>query len=425
MPDTMEKLLELAPLFAEGAVSAFWAVGLCRCRPPRHPERTAALVLLYGALFTLSFWTERRLPALLALHLLLAAAVWLAARPPLLYAAAAGAMAALLTGTMGLLRAVLFPRPWEALLPAGLGALLAAVCRWRRYAVLPETENMLTVGDRAQTRKFYFSTAAAPAVLLLLDGWVWYEAALLPVLPAGGRRLALFTGAIVLAAVLLLQRLAVYAAARVEALVDKQYQTELLNFMQIIRSQRHDFNFHIQAISGMIEDGKYQECNDYIHTMVKVTTAMNDVLPVKHPAVSAMLNSFRELAAQKRIAFDVSISNDLSQIPCTIYEINTVIGNLIQNAVDEVEQNHPSRPWISVLILKRGGSHIIKVTNPCSRDPGEFKNCFQAGYTTKQSHEGIGLATVSRIVSKYHGSVFPEFDDGVVSFIVQLAGSYS
>ena len=416
--------MAVAPLFAEGTVSAFWAMGLCRCLPAAHPERAAAPVLLYGALFALLPRTRWLPLALLALLVLLAGALWLLGRPPLLYAASAGAAASLLAGTMGLLRQALFPRLWTALLPAALGAALAGVCLWLRCAILPATDGVLTAGDRTQARKLRFSAAAVLAVLLLLGGWAWYESALLPGLP-GGQWLALFTAAIVLTAGLLLRRLAFDAAERVEALVDKQYQAELLNFMQIIRSQRHDFNFHIQAISGMIENGKYQECDDYIRTMVKATTAMNDVLPVKHPAVSAMLNSFRELAIQKGIAFDVSISNDLSQIPCTIYEINTVIGNLIQNAVDEVEQNHADRPWISVLILKRGGSHIIKVTNPCHRDPGSFKNCFKPGYTTKPSHEGIGLATVSRIVNKYHGAVFPEFDAGIVSFIVQLAGSFS
>ena len=31
---------------------------------------------------------------------------------------------------------------------------------------------------------------------------------------------------------------------RIENIIDKQYQADLLSFMQVIRSQRHDFNFH-------------------------------------------------------------------------------------------------------------------------------------------------------------------------------------
>ncbi len=80
--------------------------------------------------------------------------------------------------------------------------------------------------------------------------------------------------------------------------------------------------------------------------MVKTTTVMNDMLPLHDPVVSAMINSFRGLAAQKGIELQVAISNDLDHIPCTIYEINTIIGNLIQNAVDEVEQNKELIPCV-------------------------------------------------------------------------------
>lgn len=231
--------------------------------------------------------------------------------------------------------------------------------------------------------------------------------------------------ALVLAILFVLRQLAFAAVQRIEAIIDKQYQTELLNLIQIIRSQRHDFNFHIQAISGLIEQGLYSECGDYVRMMVKTTTAMNDMLPLHDPAVSAMINSFREMASQRGVELQVSISNDLQQIPCTVYEINTIIGNLIQNAMDELEQNRELRSWISVLILKRGGNHIIKVTNPCHQTEDVFRNCFKPGFTTKQSHEGIGLTTAMRIVTRYHGVIFTEFDEGVISFIVQVPSVFA
>lgn len=215
------------------------------------------------------------------------------------------------------------------------------------------------------------------------------------------------------------RRLAFGAVERIEALIDKQYQRELLNFMQIIRSQRHDFNFHMQAISGMIEAGHFEDCRKYVGEMTKNANMMNDMLPLHDPAVSAILNSFREIALQKGIHLDVSIHNDLSRIPCSIYETNTIIGNLIQNALDKVEK-HTENRWINVLILKRSGAIIIKVTNPCSRSPEELKHIFRPGYSTKQSHEGIGLTTVVRLAERYHGSVHPEFEKGNLSLVVRI-----
>lgn len=388
--------------------------------PLERVRRALPLCVIWGALFAITPRTGWQLALIVPLFFLLGAAVWLLLRPPLLYAAAAAVLAALIAGTLELLQTVAGP----FVVPAAL--VLAAVCDWKRIAVLPDTQEVLIAADQRQARKFYTSTAAVLTVLLLAAIWVWYQlTALGRLLSSGYRPMVLFSAALVLAILFVLRQLAFAAVQRIEAIIDKQYQTELLNLMQIIRSQRHDFNFHIQAISGLIEQGLYSECGDYVRMMVKTTTAMNDMLPLHDPAVSAMINSFREMASQRGVELQVSISNDLQQIPCTVYEINTIIGNLIQNATDELEQNRELRSWISVLILKRGGNHIIKVTNPCHQTEDVFRNCFKPGFTTKQSHEGIGLTTAMRIVTRYHGVIFTESDEGVISFIVQVPSVFA
>lgn len=418
MADRIAPWLPLLLSGLSGILSCFWGLALTLGMSRERAKQVLFLCAGFGALFALLPRTGWYLALTGLLLVLLGIAAWLLFRGPVLYSAIAAILTALLSGLLELLCSAAGP---GVLLAAGA---LLAVCLWKKVTILPETPDILNVTDWQQSRKLSMSTATVLGVLTLPTAWVWYQLTVLGGLPlAQGRAMALFTTAIVVALLLVLRQLAFDAVQRIEAILNKQYQGELLNLMQIIRSQRHDFNFHIQAISGMIEQGKYTECGDYVRTMVKTTTAMNDMLPLHDPAVSAMLNSFRELAAQKGIELQVAISNDLRQVPCTAYEINTVIGNLIQNAVDEVEGGGQGS-WISVLIMKRGGNHIIKVTNPCTRDADSFRNCFQPGYTTKQSHEGIGLAAVMRIVTKYHGAVFPEFEDGVVSFVVQLPGFF-
>lgn len=207
---------------------------------------------------------------------------------------------------------------------------------------------------------------------------------------------------------------------RIEVLVDQQYKAELLNFMQIIRSQRHDFNFHMQAVAGMIEQKKYEECIQYIQTMVRNVEYLNGVLPLENPAISALMHTFLEMAMGKGIRMETEILNPLNELPCSVYEINTILGNLLQNAIDEVADKEVNDRWIHVLIMKRSRRNIIKITNPCEKKPEEYEKVFCSGYTTKQSHEGIGLATVKKITKKYEGTVYMEHETGVVSFIVRL-----
>ncbi len=210
------------------------------------------------------------------------------------------------------------------------------------------------------------------------------------------------------------------AYERIEALVDKQYQAELLNFMQVIRSQRHDFNFHMQTVAGMIETQHYEECDQYVRDMVRHVEQLNDILPLKDPVISALVNTFREMAAGKNIRLEVQALSQLEGLPCTMYEFNSILGNLLQNAIDETEGKPPEKRWIQLAFLKRSRRHIIKVSNPCDREPAEFGSIFDVGYSTKQSHEGIGLVTVRKLAAKYGGTVYLEHDPGVVHFIVRL-----
>ncbi len=208
---------------------------------------------------------------------------------------------------------------------------------------------------------------------------------------------------------------------KMEQVIDKQYQTELLNFMRIIRSQRHDFNFHIQTIYGMIENGKYEECKEYANSMMSTISSTNNLLPLFHPATSALLNTFQEAALQKGLQLEVEIHDNLQFIASSVFETNTILGNLLQNAIDELEL-HPEMEsrTIHLLIIKRGRNNIIKVSNQCHLTPEEMSSIFQPGFTTKNSHEGLGLTNALRVAEKYDGTVYPEFDNQTVHFIARI-----
>src|SRR5699024_8076075 len=79
-----------------------------------------------------------------------------------------------------------------------------------------------------------------------------------------------------------------YLIERTQFFLDKQYQKDLQSFYKVIRSQRHDFNLHLNAIYGMIANGKYEESREYIDEVVEEAQHINDLLPIKHPATGAL-----------------------------------------------------------------------------------------------------------------------------------------
>ena len=127
------------------------------------------------------------------------------------------------------------------------------------------------------------------------------------------------------------------------------------------------------------------------------------------------------MALQKGLQMDIEIHDNLQFISTGVYETNTILGNLLQNAIDELEL-HPEveSRTIHVLILKRGRNNILKVSNDCHLAPEEMSKIFLPGFTTKKSHEGLGLANALRIAEKYDGTVYPEFEGQTVHFIAKI-----
>ncbi len=67
----------------------------------------------------------------------------------------------------------------------------------------------------------------------------------------------------------------------------------------MIRSQRHDYNFHVQTISGLIRQGKIDDCLRYVNALEEDSAIMNAILPVKDPAIAALIHNFQIMAVRE------------------------------------------------------------------------------------------------------------------------------
>ncbi|QTD40844.1 sensor histidine kinase [Sporosarcina sp. Te-1] len=258
-------------------------------------------------------------------------------------------------------------------------------------------------------------------ILFLLAVGLYYTVWELPHIRLHYRWFITLWSLTVTVAIILFQRkLILFKNEKVQLFLDRQYQKELLTFFSMIRSQRHDFNFHLTAIYGLIQKKEYAACETYIKEMVKSATVINDLLPLHHPATAAMLSTFKERAAAKGISIEYIIMNDLRNCPCSVYEINKVLGNLIQNALDEVERlpekNHP----IIVELNTEWNQLMITVMNETDLAGEKLGDLFEAGFSTKVHHEGLGLPAVKKIVEKYQGIVYPELEEGFIHFHVSI-----
>ena len=409
------------------AAAAWYAAGSFTRQPPREAAANAAAAgLVCAALSLLLPLAGIRGDWSLAAFVLLAPIV------PLQGARSReDRLAALLTavGTYGLLAflcraAGRFLAPGWALLLACLpaAAVLGAVLAispyvppedWPEYFDGKGQEHMtvrrtgvwLTLGGMAALETAVFLLPEAPATPL--------QAAVL-----GGLCAALWWGA--LYGVCLMTA---YRRERLTTLIDQDYRSEMQAFMSVIRSQRHDYNFHVQALSGLINEGNIEDCRAYLNNLVRDSADMNTILPIRDPAIAALVYSFRTMAREDGIELHLDIQNDLSCVATSVYETNKVIGNLLQNAIDEVRTHEDKSFGIYLYILKRGENCIIHVANklaPAADAESCLRDMYKPGCTTKASHEGIGLSSVQHLLSRYRGVVYSRLEGDIIHFVAKI-----
>ncbi|MFD2416671.1 sensor histidine kinase [Amycolatopsis pigmentata] len=127
------------------------------------------------------------------------------------------------------------------------------------------------------------------------------------------------------------------------------------------------------------------------------------------PELAALLLAKVTIAAERDVRLVVSPESHLDVPSLETRSLLTVLGNLIDNAVDAVAGG-PDPRRVDVHVSDAGGEVSIVVTDTGPGvAPGALERIFTDGYSTKPAREGmrrgLGLALVRRLVHRAGGSV--------------------
>ncbi|NDI36775.1 GHKL domain-containing protein [Chengkuizengella sediminis] len=190
----------------------------------------------------------------------------------------------------------------------------------------------------------------------------------------------------------------------------QQFYIEDVNRMfTSIRGQRHDFLNHVQVIHGFVKYKKYNQLEEYTKELTEEISEVNEILQIGHPAIAALIQSKMIISLDKKVKFKYEVSGlDGLSLGITSIDIVKILGNLIDNAIDEVNNFPLEKRWINLKVTTENGKLYIITKNPCSIKIQNTKNdLFTSGYSTKEKdlHEGIGLAIVKDRVDYYKGQI--------------------
>lgn len=192
-------------------------------------------------------------------------------------------------------------------------------------------------------------------------------------------------------------------------------QLEDLNLT--LRRQRHDFKNHLQVVYTLTEMQAYSDVQDYVQKIYEDVQSVGSMIRTAVPAVNALLSAKNSDCQERGINFSVEIQSAWEEIPVAGWELCRIIGNLVDNAIDAIEETATPNAAICVHIGETIPSWILSVENNGPVIPAEHKkSIFLPGFTTKSAGHGNGLSIVSELVEKYGGELHLESDPGRTIF---------
>jgi two-component system CitB family sensor kinase len=191
-----------------------------------------------------------------------------------------------------------------------------------------------------------------------------------------------------------------------------------------LRSQTHEFSNRLHTIVALIELGRTREAVDFAANELDVGQELADSLlaSIDEPVLTALLLGKSAQARERGIELELRIDEGLGRVPIAPSELVTIVGNLVDNAMDAVSSDLESesppveRPHVLVEI-ERGEAEVVLRVSDNGAGIDDVALAFSRGYSTKSAGEfgrGVGLALVDQAVRRLHGTVEARNESGAV-----------
>ncbi|GGS33548.1 ATP-binding protein [Actinokineospora fastidiosa] len=200
-------------------------------------------------------------------------------------------------------------------------------------------------------------------------------------------------------------------------------------FTESLRAQAHEAANRLHTVVSLVELGRAEEAIEFATGELALAQRLTDqvVAAVSEPILAALLLGKAAEAGERgvELVIDADAAIPLGDDgPVTARDLVTILGNLIDNAidasVDAVDPIGARRPRVRVRVAREDGDLVLSVsdTGP-GLPPDAVDAAFRRGWSTKDDGRGIGLALVGQAVRRCRGAVSVSTDVGAV-FTVRL-----
>jgi len=197
------------------------------------------------------------------------------------------------------------------------------------------------------------------------------------------------------------------------------------HLVEALRASSHEFMNKLHTILGLIELERYEEAKVFIQDIHKNQQELNKKLfhTFKDPIISGLMLGKFSVCKEQGIVIELSPQSHLEAIIDgeMSHTLVTIIGNLIDNAMESINKNKDHEGNILVNIVQEENEILIDVRdNGIGIEKENMDLIFNRGFSTKGEGRGVGLYLIKQELDRFEGSILVESQSDVTTFKVSI-----